>query len=79
MTIGIGLIVLYLLISYVRNFSEPKIIGKKIGINPLFTLASMFVGIKVAGIAGLFVFPLVLIVVIEYYKIQLNNENWIET
>ena len=79
MTIGIGLIVLYLLISFVRNFSEPKIIGKKIGINPLFTLASMFVGIKVAGIAGLFVFPLVLIVVIEYYKIQLNNENWIET
>lgn len=76
---GVGLVILYLIVCFVRNFSEPKIIGKKMGVNPLFTLVSMFVGIKVAGIAGLFVFPLVLIVVIEYYKIQLNNENWIET
>lgn len=77
-SIGVGLVILYLVISIVKNFSEPKIIGNKTGVNPLFTLVSMFVGIKVAGIAGLFIFPLVLIVVIEYYKIQLKNGNEIE-
>ena len=53
---GIGMIILYIVISFVRNFAEPKIIGKQIGINPLFTLVSMFVGLKVAGIVGIVIF-----------------------
>lgn len=65
---GIGLAVLYGIIALVRNFAEPKIIGKQIGINPIFTLIAMFVGIKLLGIAGIFIFPLTLIAVIEYYK-----------
>lgn len=65
---GIGLAVLYGIITLVRNFAEPKIIGKQIGINPIFTLIAMFVGIKLLGIAGIFILPVTLIVVIEYYK-----------
>lgn len=66
--VGIGLAVLYGVISIVRNFAEPKIIGKQIGINPIFTLLAMFVGIKLLGIAGIFILPVTLIVVVEYYK-----------
>lgn len=65
---GAGLAVLYLIITAVRNFAEPKIIGKQIGIKPLFTLLAMFVGIKLFGIAGIFILPITLIVVIEYYR-----------
>ena len=65
---GMGLAVLYGTITLVRNFAEPKIIGKQIGINPIFTLIAMFVGIKLLGIAGIFILPVTLIVVIEYYK-----------
>lgn len=65
---GMGLAVLYGIITLVRNFAEPKIIGKQIGINPIFTLIAMFVGIKLLGIAGIFILPVTLIVVIEYYK-----------
>lgn len=65
---GAGLAVLYLIITAVRNFAEPKIIGKQMGIKPLFTLLAMFVGIKLFGIAGIFILPITLIVVIEYYR-----------
>ncbi len=67
-TRGIGIIILYGFITVIRNFAEPKIIGKQIGINPLFTLFSMFAGLKLIGFWGLILFPMVLIAVVEYYK-----------
>lgn len=69
---GFGILILYILITVVRNFAEPKVIGKQIGINPLFTLVSMFAGLKLIGFWGLLLFPIVLIVLIEYYKGENN-------
>ncbi len=66
--LGISILILYLIIILVRNFAEPKIIGGQIGINPLFTLLSMFIGIKLLGFAGVIVFPLIFIVTVKYYK-----------
>ncbi len=65
---GLGLLILYVAITVVRNVIEPKIIGKRIGITPLLTLLTMFLGLRVAGVAGVFLFPLALITVIEFYK-----------
>lgn len=70
---GIGLLILYAFITIVRNFSEPKVIGKQMGINPLFTLVCMFVGAKLFGIAGMFILPVVFIVVVKYYKNEMEN------
>lgn len=72
--LGIGLIILYVLITLIRNFAEPKIIGGQIGINPLFTLLSMFVGIKLFGFIGMFVLPIALIIVFKYYKQEMEAE-----
>lgn len=72
---GIGLIVLYLILIFVKNFLEPKVIGHQIGINPLFTLIAMFLGLKFLGVAGLVIFPITLIVIIKYYKSQLEEES----
>jgi len=65
---GFGLIVLYIVTVLVRNFLEPKIIGGQIGINPLFTLIAMFVGLKLLGVWGIIIFPIVLIVTFEYFS-----------
>ncbi len=65
---GIAIAVLYLITVFVRNFAEPKIIGKQIGINPLFTLLAMFVGLKLFGAAGVIIVPVALLVIIKYYK-----------
>ncbi len=56
--LGIGLLVTYAVITVVRQIMEPKIIGKFIGIPPLATLASMYIGLKLMGILGLFLFPM---------------------
>ncbi len=66
--IGIGLVLIYLIICIVRNFLEPKIIGEQIGINPIFILISIFLGLKLAGIVGVFIFPITLIVVFTFYR-----------
>ncbi len=66
--LAVGIAVLYIIIVIIRNFAEPKIVSQQMGINPLFTLFSMYLGLKLFGGAGLVIFPLILIVTIKYYK-----------
>lgn len=56
--LGIGLAVMYIVITVVRQVIEPKIVGEKVGIHPLITIIAMFVGTKLFGIWGLFGFPI---------------------
>lgn len=65
---AIGLLVLYVFITIMRNFLEPKIIGDQVGMHPLLTLLSMFCGLKLIGFAGMFICPLILIIITTLYK-----------
>ncbi len=67
-SLGIGIGILYIIVILLRNFLEPKVIGAQMGINPLFTLITMFVGLRLFGVVGLFAFPIIFIVTIKYYK-----------
>ncbi len=66
--LGIGLIVLYVIIQIVRNAIEPKIIGKQIGLHPLIALISVFIGLKVIGVLGIFLAPLTVILVYGMFE-----------
>ncbi|BBU40603.1 sporulation integral membrane protein YtvI [Aeribacillus pallidus] len=59
--LGIGLVVLFLVITVVRRAVEPKIMSTNMGISPLAALISMFIGLKMLGILGLFLGPVVVI------------------
>ncbi len=59
---GIGLLVLYVAILIIRNIIEPKIIGKQVGLPAIVTLMSMYLGLNLFGIIGLFVMPVMIIV-----------------
>lgn len=65
---ALGLILMYVIITIIRNFLEPKVIGNQVGLHPLITLLSMFCGLRLLGIVGLFGFPLTLIVINDLYK-----------
>lgn len=65
---AIGLIIMYILITIIRNFLEPKVIGNQVGLHPLITLLAMFCGLKLLGIIGLFGFPITLIVLNDLTK-----------
>lgn len=57
LTLAAGLCVLFVVISAVRQFAEPAILGKKVGIHPLLSMFSMYLGFKLFGIAGMLFFP----------------------
>ena len=41
---------------------KPKIVGEQVGLHPVATLMSMFLGSKIMGIVGLFGFPIGLVI-----------------
>ena len=65
---GIGMFVLYLVITVIRNIMEPKLVGKQIGLHPLATMISLFVGLKVVGFWGMLIFPTTLAVLSSMKK-----------
>lgn len=65
---GIGLLVLYAVVLIVRQLIEPKIVGNTLGLHPLATLASIYVGIKLLGIAGIFLGPIVAMLIGGIFK-----------
>ena len=59
--LGVGVLAVYLVITVVRNFLEPRMIGNRIGLHPLATLVFMYLGLKSIGLVGMFLFPLAVI------------------
>ena len=59
--IAIGVFVLYLVITAVRNALEPRIVGNQIGLHPLATLIAMILGLKLIGLVGMMLFPIGLV------------------
>lgn len=60
--LGIGLIILFLVITVVRRVIEPKIYSSSLGISPLASLISMYIGLKLLGIVGIFIGPIIVII-----------------
>lgn len=58
----IQLTILYMVIIVVRQIVEPKLLSASIGLNPLATLLTMFIGLNLWGIMGLFISPFLLII-----------------
>ena len=63
MPLALGLAIIYILGVLIRQIMEPKIIGSQIGLHPLVTLLSMYVGLEFFGVLGMFVGPISLIIV----------------
>lgn len=53
--LGVAIIVLWIIMSIVRQFIEPRIVSKQIGIHPIFTLIAMYTGFKFLGVLGMLI------------------------
>lgn len=60
---GGGLLILWGLISFVREILEPRIVGDQIGLHPLATLTAMYVGLRLAGLGGIIFAPVICLMV----------------
>lgn len=53
-TVPIGLGILWIIVAVGRNIWEPKILSSSLDINPVITIAAIFIGLKIAGVLGMF-------------------------
>lgn len=60
---GVGLLIMYAVITVVRQIIEPKLVAGQVGISPVVTIISMYVGIKLFGAIGIFILPFFVIIV----------------
>ena len=54
---GVGVLIIWGVTTLVRQIIEPKIVSKNVGIHPLFSLASAYVGLRLFGAVGLIFLP----------------------
>jgi sporulation integral membrane protein YtvI len=54
---GVSLLIIYGIITVTRQVLQPKILGDQIGIHPLVSLMSIFIGFRLFGLLGLIIGP----------------------
>lgn len=57
----VELLLLTVFVSVLRHVIEPKILGDNVGLDPLFVLISMYIGLAATGVIGLILGPFILI------------------
>ncbi|MCI8481825.1 MAG: sporulation integral membrane protein YtvI [Clostridia bacterium] len=62
MGLAIAILALWIIMSIIRQFAEPRVVSHHIGIHPIFTLIAMYTGFKAIGVLGMFIGPIVLII-----------------
>ena len=55
---GIGLLVIYGVITVVRQIVEPKLVASQLGLPAFVTLMAMYIGSQLFGFVGLFLLPM---------------------
>ncbi len=63
---GIGLLVLYVVITVIRQIIEPKLVAGQAGLSPIVTIIAMYVGTKTIGILGFFILPFCVILINKF-------------
>lgn len=61
------LLILAFALFLFRKLAEPKVVGNQTGLSPLLSLISIYVGMKIGGVAGMILCPIACMVVIGLY------------
>jgi sporulation integral membrane protein YtvI len=75
-SLTIGLAVLYAATIVQRQLMEPKVISSSIGLDPLATLISIFVGLQLFGFIGLIIGPIILVILKTLYEANVFRDIW---
>jgi len=65
---GLGLLVIYGIITVIRNFIEPKIIGDQLGLNPVISIISIYLGFVWIGVPGMIMMPMAVQIAIQLHR-----------
>ncbi len=65
---AIGLMAVWGVVALFRRLAEPKVLGDQTGLSPLASLVSVYVGMKVAGVPGMILGPVLCLVLSNLYR-----------
>ena len=61
--LAIGIFVVYVCITVIRQIIEPKLVASQLGIPPFATVIAMYIGTRIFGFIGLFLLPITLVMI----------------
>ena len=68
---------IYTVITVVRRVLEPKVVGKQLGMNPVVSLLSIYLGYRLLGVFGMIFAPIIVQIITELHNdgtIKLYNK-----
>ena len=66
---AIFLLILALVLFLFRKLAEPKVVGDQTGLSPLVSLMSIYVGMKLGGVVGMILAPILCMIVLSLYRV----------
>ncbi len=61
--LGIGLLVIYAMVTVIRQILEPRLVAMNVGMHPVITLFGMYLGVQLFGFLGIFILPITFVLV----------------
>ena len=65
---ALGLLGIYVTALLSRSILEPRLVGKQLGLDPLITLAALYVGLRIWGIPGMLLSPMLCVAAAEFER-----------
>ncbi len=75
LNLAISLLVTFAIINLIRSFLEPKILGAGIGMHPIATLITIYLGAKIIGFLGIILAPILTQIAFSLYKYKKDSED----
>ena len=69
-SLALGIIVLFGAVLIIKQIAEPKIVGSSIGLHPVTSLFSMYIGLRLFGMLGMIAGPAVAFVIREMISLD---------
>lgn len=73
---GIGLLIVLIIWTGLRQVIAPKVIGSSANIHPILSVIALYSGLRLFGISGAIFFPVILIFIVGIYRSGIMD-NWI--
>ena len=58
---GVGLLLMYIIISVIRQIIEPKFVAGQLGLPPFVTITALYLGLKIFGVLGMIIMPVIIV------------------
>ena len=71
---GLSLIIIGAAVTVIRQLTEPKIIGRSVGLHPVYMLMSIYAGSKLLGFIGIIVGPIAAMTLSAVYPVLLPSK-----